>query len=100
MTGIEFVDEWVSPSRKRRAAPVAYRSPLEAHLPWLNAVAAALLVLMGLASKPSSHRGLDWIGAGNLPAIVYVTVLVAKCLMGGVDPEGELSALKYNYKGA
>ncbi|PFH61990.1 hypothetical protein XA68_15532 [Ophiocordyceps unilateralis] len=99
-TGIDALDEWASPSRQRPVPGPSHKSPLETHLPWLNAVSAALLVLMGLLSASTSQGGLAWIGAGNLPAIVYITVLVAKCVMGGFDPEVELSALKYNYKGA
>ncbi|KAI1817143.1 hypothetical protein GGS20DRAFT_102232 [Poronia punctata] len=79
------------------------KSPLERYLPFLNAALCAVLVLTGLFSK--SQRlvaALHWghVGLANLPAVVYGVVVVAKMLMGSVDPERELSALRYEYKGA
>ncbi|RDA87199.1 hypothetical protein CP532_2520 [Ophiocordyceps camponoti-leonardi (nom. inval.)] len=99
-TGIPPLDRWASLSRQRHPLAPSYKSPLETYLPSLNAVAAALLVLMGFLSDRRAQGSLAWIGAGNLPAIIYLAVLLAKYVMAGVDPEGELSALKYNYKGA
>lgn len=46
----------------------------------------------------AQHFGL--LGLGNLPGIVYAVVVVAKLMMASVDPERELGALKYGYKGA
>ena len=37
---------------------------------------------------------------GNLPAVVLLVVFASKAVMGSVDPERELGALKYEYKGA
>jgi hypothetical protein len=75
------------------------RSPLEIWLPYLNLGLVAVLVLLNMATK-SENASLGWIGAGNLPAIVYAAVLAAKLVMASVDPESELSALRYEYKGA
>lgn len=103
--------------RRRRASSFSVapqKSPLERHLPLLNVGLCAVLVLYGLlvhrrgGGAPSEHYDRDedqrqhfgWLGLGNLPAIVYAVVVVAKLLMANVDPEGELTALKYDYKGA
>lgn len=75
------------------------RSPLETYLPYLNLGLIAALILMGMVTK-SNVASFGWIGMGNLPAIVYIVVLVAKMVMASVDPEAELSTLKYEYKGA
>ncbi|XXG97151.1 hypothetical protein Hte_003446 [Hypoxylon texense] len=77
------------------------RSPLENYLPYLNVGLCAVLVLTGFLSKSAVSQGY-WghVGLSNLPAIVYGVVLVAKIVMGGVDPERDLGALRYEYKGA
>ncbi|KAH8163937.1 hypothetical protein CIB48_g4319 [Xylaria polymorpha] len=97
--------------RRRRASAGshaffwAHRSPLEQYLPFLNIALCGLLILAGILSS-SSHRTSaaqrHWghVGLANLPALIYVVVLVAKMLMGSIDPERELSALRYEYKGA
>ncbi|KAI1781039.1 hypothetical protein F4818DRAFT_24273 [Hypoxylon cercidicola] len=93
--------------KKRRAGPLPFwadnhpRSPLENHLPYLNMGLCAVLVLTGFLSRSAVSQGY-WghVGLSNLPAIVYGVVLVAKVVMGGVDPERDLGALKYEYKGA
>ncbi|KAM4060627.1 hypothetical protein HRG_001823 [Hirsutella rhossiliensis] len=108
LTGIAPLDAWtrVAPSRDARAAlrprpplPTAHGSPLETYLPYLNAGLAAVLVLMGMLTGRGTGS-FGWVGVGNLPAIVYSVVLAAKIVMASVDPERELSALKYDYKGA
>ncbi|KAG5992959.1 hypothetical protein E4U43_003615 [Claviceps pusilla] len=77
------------------------RAPLEMYLPYLNGVLVVLLALMGLVTeRTSADGGFGWIGKGNLPGIIYGVVLVAKVVMGGVDPERDLSPLKYEYRGA
>lgn len=58
-----------------------------------------VLVLLGWAVG-STHRRFAWIGMGYLPLFVNIVVLIANMVMAGVDPEKELSALKYDYKGA
>ncbi|EEY17558.1 conserved hypothetical protein [Verticillium alfalfae VaMs.102] len=55
----------------------------------------AVVALAGAFSR-GKESGL----LGYWPAVVYTVVLIAKVVMGSVDPEGELSALKYDYKGA
>ncbi|KAI1187873.1 hypothetical protein F5B17DRAFT_300661 [Nemania serpens] len=96
--------------RRRRASTGSrffwaqqHRSPLETYLPFLNLAICGLLVLAGLLLSPrrsaaSQHGG--HVGLANLPALIYVVVLVAKMLMGSIDPERELSSLRYEYKGA
>lgn len=76
-------------------------SPLARYLPYLNLGLCGVLVLTGLLTKSGASQG-HWghVGLNNLPAIVYGVVLVAKMVMGSVDPERELSALRYEYKGA
>ncbi|KAI1460765.1 hypothetical protein F4805DRAFT_415323 [Annulohypoxylon moriforme] len=76
-------------------------SPLARYLPYLNISLCAVLVLAGMLSKSGASQGY-WghVGLNNLPAIVYGVVLIAKMVMGSVDPERELSALRYEYKGA
>ena len=69
------------------------------YLPYLNGVLVSLLVVMGLVVGKGGG-GFAWIGMGNLPAVVYAVVLMAKVVMGGVDPERELAGLKYGFKGA
>ncbi|KAI0439794.1 hypothetical protein F4803DRAFT_553761 [Xylaria telfairii] len=130
VTGIRALDAWTGVSsndttssnlglgpmganaRRRRRASAgshaffwAHRSPLEQYLPFLNIALCGLLILAGILSS-SSHRTSaaqrHWghVGLANLPALIYVVVLVAKMLMGSIDPERELSALRYEYKGA
>ncbi|KAI0485457.1 hypothetical protein F4859DRAFT_502773 [Xylaria cf. heliscus] len=99
--------------RRRRAsagshsffwAPQHHRSPLEQYLPFLNFALCGLLILAGFLSSSSqrsaTHQHWGHVGLANLPALIYVVVLVAKMLMGSIDPERELSALRYEYKGA
>ncbi|KXJ97141.1 hypothetical protein Micbo1qcDRAFT_155929 [Microdochium bolleyi] len=114
----------IAARRKRRRSSAssfavwfpAQKTPLELYLPYLNVGLCVALVLMSAAkSLSSSSNGggggssgsastskLSWgdFGLGNLPAIVYAVVLLAKVVMGSVDPEKELSALRYQYKGA
>lgn len=102
--------------QRRRASSFSVapqKSPLEKHLPLLNVGLCAVLILYGLLVQrrgggTSEHYDRDedqrqhfgWLGLGNLPAIVYAVVIVAKLVMANVDPERELTALKYDYKGA
>ncbi|KAL2170521.1 hypothetical protein VTG60DRAFT_4807 [Thermothelomyces hinnuleus] len=79
------------------------KSPLETHLPWLNVALAALALLTGLLQRlktGSVAAGVSPLMLGALPGVVYAVVIGAKVVMAGVDPERELSALKYAYKGA
>lgn len=75
-------------------------SPLETWLPWLNLGLVGVLVLLGLVSGEAWKGAFRWVGMGNLPGVVFGVIVVAKVVMGSVDPEAELGALKYSYKGA
>lgn len=89
---------------------VVPKSPLEKHLPYLNIGLCVILMLSGVFAHGAggvedgeSHRHshqFGWLGLGNLPAIVYGVVIIAKVVMASVDPERELQKLKYEYKGA
>ncbi|KAI1328625.1 hypothetical protein F5Y16DRAFT_152842 [Xylariaceae sp. FL0255] len=91
-------------SSSRTSAPFwsqQHRSPLEQYLPFLNVGLCAVLVLTGfLSSLSQSQTGWENFGLANLPAMIYAVVLAAKMVMAGVDPETELAALRYEYKGA
>lgn len=103
----------LTPSGPGHAVP---KTPLERWLPYLNMGLCAILVVSGLllagraadgdeAGLPHQQprRGREQyglLGLGNLPAIVYAVVVVAKVVMASVDPERELAALRYGYKGA
>ncbi|AEO61618.1 hypothetical protein MYCTH_2311946 [Thermothelomyces thermophilus ATCC 42464] len=79
------------------------KSPLETHLPWLNVALAALALLTGLLQRLKTGpvaAGVSPLMLGALPGVVYAVIIGAKVVMAGVDPERELSALKYAYKGA
>ncbi|KAI0974799.1 hypothetical protein F4678DRAFT_420881 [Xylaria arbuscula] len=80
------------------------RSPLQQYLPFLNIALCGLLILAGVLTSSSrrSAASRHWghVGLANLPALIYAVVLIAKMLMGSIDPERELSSLRYEYKGA
>ncbi|KAJ6787000.1 hypothetical protein PWT90_07425 [Aphanocladium album] len=107
VTGLYPLDAWAGTGGAAGA-----RSPLDQNLPYLNALLAALLAFWGGAvayrarhfdGAPAVEDGggaLAWPIMCNLPAGVYGVVLLAKVVMAGVDPEKELSALRYDYKGA
>ncbi|RYP20396.1 hypothetical protein DL767_009469 [Monosporascus sp. MG133] len=114
VTGIAMLDAWVAGDGdgaakatgagahlgNRALSSMAQRSPLELYLPHLNIALCAVLALTGLLTKSAAAGQWGHVGLGNLPAIVYAVILVAKMVMGGVDPERELSGLRYEYKGA
>lgn len=100
--------------RRRRTSSLTYqgpRSPLERYLPFLNLGLCAVLILYGLSAGQGDegegddgsgqhHHHFGLLGLGNLPAIIYLVVIIAKVVMASVDPESELAALRYEYKGA
>ncbi|KAI1820967.1 hypothetical protein F4861DRAFT_545063 [Xylaria intraflava] len=97
-TGIQALDEWAAPSQHNRPRSwPRHRSPLARYLPLLNAALCALLLLAGFAWQ---SRRLGDVLLAALPGALYAVVLGAKILMGGTDPERELGALRYGYKGA
>ncbi|KAK3943506.1 hypothetical protein QBC46DRAFT_377277 [Diplogelasinospora grovesii] len=73
-----------------------HKTPLEQWLPYMNGVLAVVVMLFGLL-KAQSHT--TTYGLGNLPAIIYAIVIIAKLVMASVDPERELSGLRYEFKG-
>ncbi|KAH6885788.1 hypothetical protein B0T10DRAFT_84610 [Thelonectria olida] len=87
--------------RERRSSFsfVERKSPLEIYLPYLNLGLGIMLILMTWAVGHSG-KAVIWTGMGFLPLVVYGVVLLSKIVMSGVDPEKELSALKYDFKGA
>ena len=99
-TGIALLDRSKrDKNRQQQLGLDVGSSPLDKYLPYLNLALVMLLVLMGLVTK-SDSASFGWIGMGNLPAVVYGAVIVSKLVMASVDPESELSTLKYQYKGA
>lgn len=80
-----------------------HRSPLETWLPYLNLLLGLVVLMMGIVASRDDDDGGVWLGRsglGNLPLVLYLVVLVAKTVMASVDPERELGALTYEYKGA
>lgn len=75
------------------------KSPLEMYLPYLNLGLGVVLILMAWAVGRVDGKAV-WTGMGYLPLLIYGVVLTAKMVMGSVDPEKELTALRYEYKGA
>lgn len=108
VTGIYPLDAWAGTGGAAGA-----RSPLDDNLPYLNALLAVLLAFWGGAVAYKARNfddgvveggggsgALAWPVMCTLPAGVYGVVLLAKVVMAGVDPEKELSGLRYDYKGA
>ncbi|KAF7537638.1 hypothetical protein G7Z17_g12808 [Cylindrodendrum hubeiense] len=87
--------------RKRRSSfsYVERSSPLQLYLPYLNLGLGVMLVLMSWVVGRAGNTAV-WTGMGYLPLFVYLVVLVSKMVMSSVDPEKELTALKYEFKGA
>ncbi|KAL1879112.1 hypothetical protein VTK73DRAFT_7336 [Phialemonium thermophilum] len=76
-------------------------TPLRTWLPYLNVGLCILVCILGILVQSHSIYWPSWLlGLGNLPTLVYGLVLVAKIVMAGVDPEKEMSGLRYEYKGA
>jgi hypothetical protein len=71
--------------------------PIAKLLPPLNLGLCVVLVGLGAVVE---RRHEVWWGFGWLPGLIWGVVLLAKWIMGGVDPEGELDGLRYRYKGA
>jgi hypothetical protein len=85
----------------RIADPLVLRTvehgPIRSYLPYLNLVLSAVLALLG---QVFIGREMIWWGFAWLPGGVYAVVLLAKVVMGSVNPEAELGALRYEFKGA
>ncbi|KAK0651279.1 hypothetical protein B0T16DRAFT_489317 [Cercophora newfieldiana] len=80
--------------------------PLLEYLPYLNVGLSVVVAVAGFLNYYRFSEGEDeamFLGfarLGNLPLLINVVVIVAKMIMAGVDPERELSELRYEYKGA
>lgn len=72
--------------------------PIRQYLPYLNLGLSGVLILLGMVVNRKTEE--LWWGFGWLPAGVYAVVLLAKWVMGSVDPERELGGLRYRFKGA
>ena len=68
-------------------------------LPYLNLVVSVLVVFVGWRVRVKAGEDV-WVGCEYLPGGWYLVVLVAKVLMGSVDPERELGGLRYELRGA
>jgi hypothetical protein len=101
ITGISVLDSLNTPSKlssRGQVQHVSHDGPIKQYLPLLNMGLSGILVLLGMVVS-RRDSGLWW-GFGWLPAGVYAVVILAKWVMGSVDPEGELGELKYGFKGA
>ncbi|KAH8601027.1 hypothetical protein B0O99DRAFT_610118 [Bisporella sp. PMI_857] len=103
-TSISFLDALSSPPSNSRGSGVGIKGnvyeaqgPLEKYLPYLNGV---LCILLGILGTVFRAREEVWRGFGWVPGVIYGVVLVGKVVMAGVDPEGELKGLRYEFKGA
>lgn len=96
VTGLAPIDAWSSAG----VLAGGLRSPIDTHLPYLNAGLVIMLGLMELVTSMKPSTGPFWFGMGYLPGIVFGVVTLSKFLMAGVDPEKELTGLRYEYRGA
>jgi hypothetical protein len=97
MTAIPFLDALYAPKTKPRPNPFLAedKGPVLQYLPYLNTVLVVVLGLLGVV------RGEEiWWGFGWIPGAIWAVVLIAKLVMGSVDPEAELGDLRYEFKGA
>ena len=103
VTGIVLLDALNQPKSKGPAGAsygglsLGGESPIKQYLPYLNLGLCGVLVVAGMVVR--MKRDVIWVGFGNIPAAVYLIVLLVKSVMGSVDV-GELEGLKYGYKGA
>ncbi|KAB5582647.1 hypothetical protein GE09DRAFT_1075808 [Coniochaeta sp. 2T2.1] len=95
--------------RNRRASSFSitrqaafHRTPLQKWLPYLNLGLCGVLVAIGIlkSARGDGGHGRASLVTDLLPGVVYAVVLAAKMVMAGVDPEGELGGLRYEFKGA
>ncbi|KAK3951875.1 hypothetical protein QBC32DRAFT_213963 [Pseudoneurospora amorphoporcata] len=118
-TGLAFVDALSASAGKGKKAGKGSRngirvpnlygsgilqpSPLEAWLPYLNVGLCLLVLLTGLVTGGGGHQvgaSVGQVYLAALPGVINAATVVAKAVMAGVDPEGELGGLRYGYKGA
>jgi hypothetical protein len=103
-TAISYLDALKTTSSKDKPARRQFsqnvgldKGPIKEYLPYLNLGLCGVLVLLEMVVGRKIEL---WWGFGCLPAGVYGIVLLAKWMMGSVDPEGELGGLRYGFKGA
>ncbi|KAF7887392.1 hypothetical protein EAF00_009686 [Botryotinia globosa] len=115
-TSISFLDNINQPSKDSPRSKIGVLvannvddGPLQTYLPILNLVLSLILGILGtmIKSKHQSRSRMSeaetniwWTGFEWLPLGIYAVVLLAKTVMGGVNPEEELGSLRYGYKGA
>ncbi|PQE25382.1 Histone acetyltransferase protein [Rutstroemia sp. NJR-2017a BBW] len=106
VTGISVLDSLNSKTqaKARNHSPVFSSSdgPLQTYLPYLNIALSAILGVLGslVKAKIQAQGMVLWTGFEWVPGAIYAVVVVAKLVMGSVDPEEELRGLRYGYKGA
>ncbi|PQE17771.1 Histone acetyltransferase protein [Rutstroemia sp. NJR-2017a BVV2] len=105
VTGISFLDSINSKTqaKARTHLPVfSSDGPLQTYLPYLNIALSAILGVLGslVKAKTRAQGDIVWVGFEWVPGGIYAVVVVAKMVMGSVDPEEELRELRYGYKGA
>jgi hypothetical protein len=99
VTSISFLDNLnTPPSTQRPLHRADLIGPLLHYLPYLNLALCGILVLLGIVVTRKVQQ--LWWGFGWLPAGVYGVVLLAKWVMGSVDPVSKLAELRYGFKGA
>ncbi|KAH9223390.1 hypothetical protein DL95DRAFT_323978 [Leptodontidium sp. 2 PMI_412] len=110
-TGIAFLDSLNNTSsaqtqirslaaKKAALLQASDGGPVRMYLPYLNVGLCVVLFGLGGVVARRGGEGVLWWGFEGLPGVVYVVVVLAKWIIGGVDPEGELGGLRYGLKGA
>lgn len=99
LTNIPILDSWNKPKSNPVSTSFNIQDdgPIAQYLPLLN---LGLTVVLGLLGAIFRGKEEVWMGFGWLPGVIYSVVLLAKVVMGGVDPERELGGLRYGLKGA
>jgi hypothetical protein len=99
-TNIPILDAFNAPkiaSSSGSVLKIQGDGPIAQYLPLLN---VGLCIVLGLLGMVFRGREEVWWSFGWLPAGVHAVVLLAKVVMGSVDPEAELVGLRYGFKGA
>ncbi|CCU77271.1 hypothetical protein BGHDH14_bghG003477000001001 [Blumeria hordei DH14] len=98
-TGLSMLTPSLHPRpRSSRSPRPPYLGPVLQHLPALN---LGLVLILAVAGNLARRRIPSlWLGFGWLPAAIYAFVALFLWLMGSVNPEKELSRLRYQCKGA
>ncbi|KAI9643910.1 hypothetical protein NHQ30_007261 [Ciborinia camelliae] len=113
-TAISILDNFNQPSKDSSRSKIgvlgvngADNGPLQTYLPTLNLLLSFILGILGTLLKSKSRTktagaeaDIFWTGFEWLPLGIYAVVLLAKTVMGSVNPEEELGSLRYRYKGA